>query len=153
MEDMDTRWMRRALAQACRAAEAGEVPIGALIVREHELVGQAHNQVELLHDPTAHAEMLAITQAANALGDWRLLDTTLYVTKEPCPMCAGAIVLARIPRVVWAVPDPKRGGAKSVFNILEHPNLNHRPELRDGVLEEECRELLVAFFREKRQAN
>ena len=142
--------MRAALAQAVRAAEEDETPVGALIVQGHRLIGQAHNQTRTLKDPTAHAEVIAITQAASALGDWRLLDTTLYVTKEPCPMCAGAIVLARIPRVVWGVNDPKRGGAVSVFNILRSPALNHRPELVSGVMEAECRELLQSFFRARR---
>ena len=115
------------------------------------VLARAHNQTELLKDPTAHAEMIAITQAAAALQDWRLLHTILYVTKEPCPMCAGGIVLARIPTVVFGVPDPKRGGAVSVFNILNHPNLNHRPELITGVLEGECRALLQSFFRARRE--
>jgi tRNA(adenine34) deaminase len=113
------------------------------------VIGSAHNQVELLKDPTAHAEMIAITQAAAAVGDWRLADTTLYVTKEPCAMCAGAIVLARIPRVVFGTPDPQRG-AVSVFNILRHPQLNHRCDVTAGVLEEECRALLREFFRAAR---
>ncbi|HPA79124.1 MAG TPA: nucleoside deaminase, partial [Kiritimatiellia bacterium] len=110
----DILYMRMALRQAEAAAEAGEVPVGAVIVHNGEVIGRAHNQVELLKDPTAHAEILAITQAAQALGDWRLLDTVLYVTKEPCPMCAGAIMLARIPKVIWGVDDPQRGGAVSV---------------------------------------
>ena len=149
--------MRLALREAVRASEAGEVPAGCVIVARPKdpiappaaahVLARAHNQTELLRDPTAHAEMIAITQAAAALRDWRLADTLLYVTKEPCPMCAGAIVLARIPVVVFGVPDPKRGGAVSIFNILSHPNLNHRSEVVSGVLEAECRELLQAFFR------
>ena len=114
------------------------------------VIGRAHNQVELLKDATAHAEMIAITQAAAALGDWRLTGTVLYVTKEPCAMCAGAIVLARIPTVVFGAADPRRGGAVSVFNILQHPALNHRCEVIGGVLEEECAALLRGFFRDKR---
>jgi len=137
-------YMRQALAEAQKSAEADEVPVGALVVRAGLVIGRAHNQVELLKDPTAHAEMIAITQAAAAVGDWRLTETTLYVTKEPCPMCAGAIVLARIPTVVFGVPDPLRGGAVSVFTILNHPQLNHRPEVVQGVLEAECREMLQA---------
>jgi len=144
--------MRLALQEARRAAEAGEVPVGAVIVREGHLIGRAHNQVELLKDPTAHAEILALTQAAAALGDWRLTETTLYVTKEPCPMCAGAIVLGRVARLVFGVADPLRGGAVSLFPICRSPNLNHQPEITPGVLEAECRELLQAFFRERRQA-
>jgi tRNA(adenine34) deaminase len=143
-------YMRRALAQAMRAADAGEVPVGAIIVAEHRIIGQAFNQTQLLKDPTAHAEIIAITQAAAALGDWRLLDTTLYVTKEPCPMCAGAIVLARIPRIVWGVSDPQRGGGISQFQILNSPALNHRPEIITGVLDGDCRALLQDFFKGKR---
>ncbi len=143
--------MRVALRQARLAAEAEEVPIGAAIYQGDRLLGQAHNQTETLKDPTAHAEMIAITQAASALGDWRLTGTVLYVTKEPCPMCAGAIVLARIPIVVWGVSDPQRGGAASVFGILQHPSLNHRARMIPGFLEEECRTLLVDFFRNRRQ--
>lgn len=145
-------YMQLALREAQLSADAGEVPVGAIIVREGTVIGRAHNQTELLKDPTAHAEMIAITQAASAVGDWRLTDTTLYVTKEPCPMCAGAIVLARIPIVVFGAPDPQRGGAVSVFNILNHPQLNHRPEIVQGVLEEPCRAMLQAFFKERRQA-
>jgi tRNA(adenine34) deaminase len=150
---LDIHYMRQALRQARLAGEAGEVPVGAVIVAPGgRLLGQAHNQVELLRDPTAHAEILAITQAAAALGDWRLAGTTLYVTKEPCAMCAGAIVLARIPRVAWGAPDPQRGGAVSVFNILNHPQLNHRPVLAPGILEDECRTLLLDFFKIRRKA-
>ncbi len=143
--------MRVALRQARLAAEAKEVPIGAAIYQGGRLLAQAHNQVETLNDPTAHAEMIAITQASNALGNWRLTDTVLYVTKEPCPMCAGAIVLARIPVVVWGVSDPQRGGGQSVFGILQHPALNHRAQLISGFLEDECRSILVDFFRERRR--
>ncbi|MDD2236950.1 MAG: tRNA adenosine(34) deaminase TadA [Kiritimatiellae bacterium] len=142
--------MRMALREAQTAFEQGEVPVGAIIMHHGELIAKAHNQTELLKDPTAHAEMLAITQATSALGDWRLQDCTLYVTKEPCPMCAGAIILARLPLVVWGVDDPKRGGASSVFNILQHPQLNHRSEIIRGVLEDESRILLQRFFRERR---
>ena len=155
------RFMRMALQQAQRAMEEGEVPTGCVIVRADpadaaapvSVIGRAYNQVELLKDPTAHAEMIAITQAAHAMGDWRLTGTVLYVTKEPCSMCAGAIVLARIPLVVFGVSDPKRGGAVSVFNILNHPQLNHRAEVRAGVLEEECKAMLQDFFRARRNAN
>jgi tRNA(adenine34) deaminase len=149
--ETDTRLMRLALQEAAKAADAGEVPVGAVIVRKGQLIGRAHNQVELLKDPTAHAEILALTQAATACGDWRLTDTTLYVTKEPCPMCAGAIVLGRVARLVFGVTDPLRGGAISLFPICRSPNLNHQPEIVTGVLEEECRDLLQSFFRSRRQ--
>lgn len=149
---MDAIYMRMALREAQIAAEEQEVPVGAVIIHETDgLIGKAHNQVEMLKDPTAHAEVLAITQAAAALQDWRLTHCTLYVTKEPCPMCAGAIVLARIPRVVWGLDDPKRGGAISVFNILQHEQLNHRAEVISGVLEAECRAVIQDFFQQKRR--
>jgi tRNA(adenine34) deaminase len=148
------KFMRQALHEAERAAEAGEVPAGCVIVRlslstEARIIARAHNQTEMLKDPTAHAEILAITQAAAAQGDWRLTNTVLYVTKEPCAMCAGAIVLARIPLVVWGLSDPKRGG-HSVFSILNHEGLNHRPDILKGVMETECREMFQAFFKAKR---
>ena len=146
-------YMRMALREAERAAEAGEVPCGAIIVKDGEIIGKAHNQTELLKDPTAHAEILAITQAAAALENWRLTDAVMYVTKEPCPMCAGAIVLARLKKVVWAADDPKRGGARSKFEILDHADLNHRVEIQTGVLENECKALLQGFFRERRKEN
>jgi len=142
--------MRLALKQAAIAASRGEVPIGAVIVRGGKLVGQAHNQVEMLKDPTAHAEMIAITQAASAVGDWRLTDCILYVTKEPCPMCAGAIVHARIPLVVWGMTDPQRGGCVSLFKILQNGELNHRADYLAGVIEDECKGLMQEFFRKRR---
>ena len=145
--------MRMALRQARMAAEAGEVPVGAVIYNGGELAGQAWNQTQLLKDPTAHAEMLAITQAASAAGDWRLTDSILYVTKEPCPMCAGAIVLARIPLVVWGMSDPQRGGGVSCFNILQSDSLNHRSEVLKGVLEEECTAIFKDFFKKRRLEN
>ncbi|NCC51994.1 MAG: nucleoside deaminase [Spartobacteria bacterium] len=152
MEDTsdDVRFMRMALKQAELAGEAGEVPVGAVIVKDGQVIGRAHNQVELLKDATAHAEMIAITQAAAAVGDWRLTDTVLYVTKEPCPMCAGAIVLSRIPRVVWGATDPQRGGAVSLFRILQNQDLNHRAEHVAGVLEDECRDIIRRFFKARR---
>lgn len=143
-------FMRVALRQAQRAADAKEVPIGAAIFKGSRLIAQAYNQVEMLKDPTAHAEIIAITQAASALGDWRLTDCALYVTKEPCPMCAGAIILARIPMVVWGVTDPQRGGAISQFQILQNPALNHRAEFRAGFMEEECKAILRGFFKDLR---
>jgi tRNA(adenine34) deaminase len=148
--DVDSLYMRMAIRQARAASEDGEVPIGCLIVHPDQgIVGKAFNQVETLHDATAHAENLAITQACAALGNWRLETCTLYVTKEPCPMCAGAIVFSRIKRVVWGVSDPARGG-ESVFHILNSPSLVHRVECVPGLMEEECRGDLVGFFRELR---
>lgn len=131
--------MRQALQQALLAFKAGEVPVGAIMVRAQTVIGRAYNQVELLKDPTAHAEMIAITQAASAIGDWRLTDTILYVTKEPCPMCAGAINLARIPRVVFGASDPQSTGTLNAAEIVH------------GVLEEECRLILQNFFKIARQ--
>lgn len=152
LEPSHDHYMQMALREAQISADHDEVPVGAIIVKSGAIIGRAHNQTELLKDPTAHAEMIAITQAASALGDWRLTDTVLYVTKEPCPMCAGAIVLARIPVVVFGVTDPLRGGAISAFNILNHPQLNHRPEVIPGILENACRAMLQDFFRQKRLA-
>lgn len=149
--NQDIRFMRMALRQARLAAEAGEVPIGAVIVKDGVILAQAHNQTEMLKDPTAHAELLAITQAANALGEWRLEGTVLYVTKEPCPMCAGAIINARVPMVHWGVSDPRRGGADSKFKILQNDCLNHRTAFQTGLLEEECKDVLVEFFRARRK--
>jgi tRNA(adenine34) deaminase len=142
--------MDRALEQARRAAAHGDVPIGAAIFRGGELLSEAGNERELRRDPTAHAEVLAIRAAAEALGGWRLPGTTLYVTLEPCAMCAGAIVLARIPTVVFAAPDPKAGAAGSVLDVLAEPALNHRPNVISGVREEECADLLKQFFAARR---
>ncbi|HPY30782.1 MAG TPA: tRNA adenosine(34) deaminase TadA [Verrucomicrobiota bacterium] len=142
----DEHFMGEALRQARRAFAAEEVPVGAVIVRAGRIIARACNQVELLKDATAHAEMLAITQAEEAVGDWRLTDATLYVTKEPCPMCAGAIVHARLARVVFGASDPKAGAAGSALNLLQFPSLNHQCEITAGVREPECRELLRAFF-------
>ena len=150
VHDPHAHHMQAAFRLAVEAAEAGEVPVGAVIIHEGRPIARSSNQVELLKDPTAHAEILAITQAAATLGDWRLEGCTLYVTKEPCPMCAGAIVQSRIPTVVFGVDDPARGGAVSRFRILDTPELNHRCEVISGVMEVECRELLQGFFREKR---
>ncbi len=152
-------FMSIALREAAQAAEAEEVPAGCIIIRKPasltlplaavSVIARAHNQSEMLKDATAHAEMIALTQASSAQGDWRLTDTILYVTKEPCAMCAGAIVLARVPLVVWGLSDPKRGG-HTVFSILNHPGLNHRPEIITGVLEDECRFILQEFFSQRR---
>jgi tRNA(adenine34) deaminase len=144
------RWMSLAIEQARLAEAHGDVPIGAVIVREGEPVAAAGNERELRRDPTAHAEILAIRAAAEALGGWRLPGTTLYVTLEPCAMCAGAIVLARIPTVVIGAPDPKAGAAGSVLNVLAEPALNHRPEVVDGILEDECAAVLREFFLSRR---
>jgi tRNA(adenine34) deaminase len=144
------RGMELALAQARRAEEHGDVPIGAAVLRGGEVLAAAGNERELRQDPTAHAEVLAIRAAAAALGGWRLAETTLYVTLEPCAMCAGAIVLARIPTVVYAAPDPKAGAAGSVLDILSEPALNHRPQVIAGVREDEAAALLRAFFAARR---
>jgi tRNA(adenine34) deaminase len=146
----DVFWMSRALALARAAAERSEVPVGAVVVRSGEVLGEGHNQTITDADPTAHAEVVAIRQAAAELGDWRLIDTTLYVTLEPCAMCAGAIVLARIPRVVYGARDPKAGMVDSLGNLLTDARLNHRCEVLGGVLEDEASELLRSFFRERR---
>jgi tRNA(adenine34) deaminase len=146
----DHYFMGEALRQALRAYEAEEVPIGAVVVREGRIIARAFNQVELLKDATAHAEMLALTQAEGAVGDWRLTDCTLYVTKEPCPMCAGAIVHTRLARVVFGAGDPKAGAAGGAMNLLQHPTLNHRCDITVGVREPDCRALLQNFFAEQR---
>ena len=142
--------MREALRQAEKAFAADEVPVGAVIVRAGKIISRAYNQVELLKDATAHAEMLAVTQAEAAAGDWRLTDCDLYVTKEPCVMCAGAIVHTRIRRVIFGCADPRSGGAGGIVNLLQHPTLNHRCEITAGVLQDECASILQDFFRKKR---
>jgi tRNA(adenine34) deaminase len=149
-DEFDQAMMRRALDLAREAASMGEVPVGALIVRDGKIVSQAFNLRETLHDPTAHAERLAITLAGQALGSWRLEGCTLYVTLEPCPMCAGAIVQSRIPRVVYGAADPKAGACASLFQIVSDPRLNHRSEVTAGVLERECGEILSLFFQDRR---
>jgi tRNA(adenine34) deaminase len=146
----DEVFMQLALEQAREAATADEAPVGAVIVREGIVLAAARNEREALRDPTAHAEMIAITQAAAALDSWRLDGCTLYVTLEPCPMCAGAIVQARIPRVVYGAADPKAGAARSLFRLLDDQRLNHRAELVEGVLAEPCGRILTEFFRRKR---
>jgi tRNA(adenine34) deaminase len=144
--------MRLAIAEAERALEHDDVPVGAVILGPTgDVLGAGHNEREHLQDPSAHAEMIAIRQAAEAIGHWRLLDTTLYVTLEPCAMCAGAIVLARIPRVVYGTADPKAGAAGSVLDVLAEPRLNHRPAVTGGVLAADCAALLVAFFASRRR--
>jgi tRNA(adenine34) deaminase len=146
----DDHFMGEALRQAAKAYEKGEVPVGAVIVREGKIIARAYNQVEELQDATAHAEMLALTQAEEAVGGWRLIDCTLYVTKEPCPMCAGAMVQTRVTRVVFGAADPKGGAAGGALNLLQFPTSNHRCEITSGVRLEECRSLLQSFFAEQR---
>ena len=146
----DQYFMREALRQAAKAFEIEEVPVGAVIVREGRIIARAFNQVELLKDATAHAEMLALTQAEEVVGDWRLTDCTLYATKEPCPMCAGAIVHTRLARVVFGASDLKGGAAGSAMNLLQFATLNHRCAITGGVSEAECRTLLQNFFAEQR---
>ncbi|MSU34595.1 MAG: nucleoside deaminase [Pedosphaera sp.] len=148
--NLDGHFMNEALRQAWRAYDVGEVPVGAVVVRAGKIIGRAFNQVELLKDATAHAEMLALTQAQSAVGDWRLTDCTLYVTKEPCPMCAGALVHCRCARVVFGALDTKGGAAGGVINLLQFPTLNHRCEITSGVRGEECASLLRHFFGEQR---
>lgn len=148
----DDYFMGEALRQAARAGARGEVPVGAVIVRAGRIIARAFNQVEELKDATAHAEMLALTQAESAVGDWRLTDATLYVTKEPCPMCAGAVVHTRLARVVFGASDPKGGAAGGALNLLQFPTLNHRCEITGGVRLEECRGLLRNFFLAQRTA-
>lgn len=150
-EQTDEHYLREALRQAAEAAAAGEVPVGAIIVAEGRVLAAARNERESLRDPTAHAEMIAITQAAQALNAWRLEGCTLYVTLEPCPMCAGAIVQARIPRVVYGAADPKAGAVDSLYQILTDDRLNHRVEVSSGVLAAECGQVLTDFFRARRK--
>ncbi len=145
-------YLRQALAEARRAFEAGEVPVGAVVVFDDKVIGRGHNQREGLRDPTAHAEILAITAAANHLEDWRLAGCTLYVTKEPCAMCAGALVNARAERLVFGAWDEQAGSAGSLYQLCRDPRFNHQVEVTGGVLEEECRTLLQEFFQRKRAA-
>lgn len=152
-EPADLRWMELALAEARAAAEAGEVPVGAVVVRDADqrILARDRNRREETEDPSAHAERLAITAAARTLGTWRLEGCTLYVTLEPCPMCAGAIVNARIPRVVYGAADPKAGAAGSVVDLLRHPRLNHRAAVEGGLLAGPCGDVLVQFFAARRR--
>lgn len=150
MESEHDRFMRAALEEAQAAMDEDEAPIGSVIVRGGRVIARAHNQREQLRDPTAHAEMIAITQAAAALGSWRLEDCTLYVTLEPCPMCAGAIVQARVPRVVYGAADPKAGAVHSLFRLLSDARLNHRAEVISGILAQPCGEILTRFFQKQR---
>lgn len=147
----DEEYMKLAIAEGEAALVKGEVPVGAVMVIQGEVVGRGHNEREAGNDPTAHAEILAIRQAAQKLGGWRLLDTTIYVTVEPCPMCAGAIQQARIKRLVYGISDPKAGAVESLYNIVQDERLNHRVEVTAGVAEDECRALMKKFFRELRE--
>jgi tRNA(adenine34) deaminase len=147
----DEYFMQDAIRQAVKAYETDEVPVGAVVVREGAVIARAWNQVELLKDATAHAEMIALTAAEAAVGDWRLTGCTLYVTKEPCPMCAGALVHCRIDRVVFGADDPKGGAAGGAMNLLQFPTLNHACDITSGVMEPDCRSLLQTFFKEKRK--
>jgi len=149
---LEEKLMAEALRLAARAAEAGEVPVGAVIVHGGQVIARAHNQVEMLHDATAHAEMIAVTQAAEALQNWRLEGAEIYVTLEPCPMCAGALVNSRVSRIVYGADDPIAGACGSVFNIVNEKRLNHRIPVVKGVLGERCSEILKSFFRSRRQA-
>jgi tRNA(adenine34) deaminase len=146
----DDYFMRLALREAEHALEHADVPIGAVVVRRGEVIAAAHNERELRQDPTAHAEMIALREAARAQGTWRVLDATIYVTLEPCAMCAGAIVLARVPNVVFGAADPKAGACGSVLDVLGEPRLNHRPEVAGGLLASECGDLLSGFFASRR---
>lgn len=149
-QEFDEQIMRQAIVEAEAALESEDVPVGAVIVHKGKVIGRGRNQRELLKDPTAHAEMIALTAAADAMKAWRLEDCTLYVTLEPCVMCAGAIVLARIPRLVYGADDPKAGACGSVYNIVEEGRLNHRVTVERGVLGQECGDLLRAFFAQQR---
>src|SRR5437588_8061488 len=151
--EMDETFMREALRLAMKARAADEVPVGAVVVREGKIIARAYNQVELLKDATAHTEMLAITQAEAAVGDWRLNDCDLYVTKEPCAMCAGALVHVRMRRVIFGCADERSGAAGGVINLLQMPGLNHRCEITSGVLREECAALLQTFFKSRRRGD
>ena len=149
----DESFMNEALRLARKAFEKEEVPVGAVVVRSGRIIARAFNQVEMLKDATAHAEMLAVTQAEAAVGDWRLNDCDLYVTKEPCAMCAGALVHVRVRRVIFGCPDPRSGAAGGIINLLQMPGLNHRCEITSGVLAEPCTALLQSFFQERRRAS
>ncbi len=146
----EKHFMRLALSEAEQALEHSDVPIGAVVVREGEVLARGHNERELRQDPTAHAELIVLREAARQAGSWRLLDSVMYVTLEPCAMCAGAIVLARVPRVVYGASDPKAGACGSVMDVLGEPRLNHRPEVVGGLLAGECKELLSGFFASRR---
>ena len=148
--EVDEHWMQEALTLARKAGAIGEVPVGAVVVKQGAIIGRGWNHPIAAHDPTAHAEIIAIREVARTLGNYRLMDTTLYVTLEPCAMCAGAMVHARVSRLVFGAPDPRAGAAGSLFNIVQTPALNHRVDLAAGVLAEQCGELLKVFFSQRR---
>jgi tRNA(adenine34) deaminase len=150
-QPMHEHFMQYAYEEALQAMRENEVPIGAVIIHNDQVIARAHNQREQLHDPTAHAEMIAITQAAEALQSWRLEGCTLYVTLEPCPMCAGAILLARIPTLVYGAVDPKAGAVHTLFHLLNDPRLNHRADVIAGVMAEPCAQIISQFFQEQRR--
>lgn len=150
---IDQQYMKMAIDQAYIAEENGDVPIGCVIVYENRVIAKAYNQREQLHDPTAHAEIIALTQAAEAVGNWRLHGCTIYVTLEPCPMCAGALVLGRLDRLVYGTDDPKTGAVRSLYNIVQDDRLNHRLEVTDGVMADDCKAQLQAFFQKRRREN
>lgn len=152
-ETLDQRCMRLAIDQASIAEENGDVPIGAIIIHENRIIAKAYNQRQQLNDPTAHAEIIALTQAAEAVGSWRLHGCTIYVTLEPCPMCAGALVLARIDRLVFGTEGPKTGACGSLYNIVQDSRLNHQIQITSGILMEDCKSQLQAFFQRRRQEN
>jgi len=152
-DEKDKQFMKLAIEQAKIAEENGDVPIGAVIIYQNQIIGKAYNQREQLKDPTAHAEIIALTQAAAFLESWRLNGCSMYVTLEPCPMCAGALVLARMERLVYGCDDPKTGAVKSLYNIVQDERLNHRLEVTSGVLADECSELLQEFFQKRRTEN
>lgn len=153
LTDLDERYMRMAIDAAQVAEENGDVPIGAVIVYQNQVIGRAYNQREQLKDPTAHAEIVALTQAASFVGSWRLHGCTIYVTLEPCPMCAGALVLGRLDRLVYGCPDPKTGACGSLYDIVRDERLNHRLEVTPGVLANDCATLLQTFFQQRRNNN
>ncbi len=153
LTDLDERYMRMAIDAAQVAEENGDVPIGAVIVYQNQVIGRAYNQREQLKDPTAHAEIVALTQAASFVGSWRLHGCTIYVTLEPCPMCAGALVLGRLDRLVYGCPDPKTGACGSLYDIVRDERLNHRLEVTPGILADDCAALLQTFFQQRRNNN
>jgi len=153
LNNLDEHFMHAAIEAAKVAEENGDVPIGAVIVHNNRIIGKAYNQREQLQDPTAHAEIIALTQAAAAIGSWRLEGCRMYVTLEPCPMCAGALVLSRMDRLIFGCNDPKTGACKSLYNIVQDERLNHRLEVTSGVLREECSRLLQDFFQKRRTEN
>jgi len=153
MNELHEKWMREALKEAKQALQKEEVPIGAIVVFENRVIGRGHNQVELLQDPTAHAEMIALTAATNALGKKWLNEATMYVTIEPCVMCAGAMILGRLKRLVYGASEMKTGAHSSIYNLLDDPRINHRIEVIHGILDSECGHIMSLFFEEMRKRN